>query len=695
MSVEFHRRVREAFDRAMEQPQAERLQFAEGDCGSDSVLYEAVKRLLVVQSESEGFMRTDSSPVKRMGRYIIHSELGRGGMGVVYDAMDPVIGRGIALKVISLAEGAAADEAELMREQLFREARSCGRLTHPGIVIIFDVGQEDKTAFIAMERVDGPSLHRLLSSGQRLPVKESLRILRETAAALDYAHQHGIVHRDIKPANIMLNKERAVKVADFGIAKIISGQRTTVTSVVMGTPSYMSPEQIEGKRVDGRSDQFSLAILAYELLAGERPFRADSVPTIAHLIVYGARPSPRTMNAELPEGVDAVFQRALARVTDDRFQTCTEFISTLATVIESGSQVAAQVPPTQIPAAQASIPSLPQVPVKPTVPNVEGSRKKRTEERSRALTVFFALTITLLAVGAGAYYWVHYRHDAVSGSLPANQIPEPPSKTGAEITQTPSKPPGSGAPGVIPAAESGPPTIKKFSIDTSIKSGSPAMLVWDVANADQVSIDHDVGKVGAKGMSAVVPLASTTYTLTAASRAGVRTAKASVEVEPESVPVAVRIRELMSEAEAKRKDRQPAEAIRLYTQAAGLGDTNAMIQLGEGYSSGEGVPQDDKTALIWFRKAAEAGNTAGMVLLGGLYELGVDGAEPDDELAVQWFQKAADRDNPLGLYNLGTLYENGSGVPRNLEKAKALYEKAGNLGNTEAQKRLAQLKTQK
>ena len=183
--------------------------------------------------------------MERIGRYVITGELGRGAMGVVYGATDPLIGRSVAVKVIHLQLRPDSKEAEFMRDRLFREARAAGRLFHPGIVVILDVGQEGDIAFIAMERVDGTTLERTLASRKKLKIAEALDILRQTAAALDYAHQNGVVHRDIKPANIMLHKGTTVKVADFGIAKSMSTEHGTVAGMIMGTPSYMSPEQIE------------------------------------------------------------------------------------------------------------------------------------------------------------------------------------------------------------------------------------------------------------------------------------------------------------------------------------------------------------------------------------------------------------------------------------------------------------------
>jgi serine/threonine-protein kinase len=286
-------------------------------------------RLLEAHSGCRSFLEDPPPPTQRIGRYLVTGELGRGAMGIVYEAVDPLIGRKVAVKVIRLQALADAGEANLLRERLFREARLAGVLSHPGIVVVFDVGQEGGLAFIAMERVEGLSLYQVLASGRMIPRADALEILRQAAAALDYAHRNGVVHRDIKPANIMLDNGVKVKIADFGIAKITSTDRFTQTGMVMGTPSYMSPEQIEARPADGRSDQFSLAVVAYELLTGGRPFQADYLATLAHMIVYGDRPSARAANPGLPPAVDVVFHRSLARLPNDRYPSCTEFVAAL------------------------------------------------------------------------------------------------------------------------------------------------------------------------------------------------------------------------------------------------------------------------------------------------------------------------------------------------------------------------------
>jgi serine/threonine-protein kinase len=336
MSPERHRRVRELFDGAQEKPEAERLTYLQSVCPDDPDVLDAVARLLKAHAQSDGLLEQGARPVQRIGRYFVTGELGRGAMGIVYEAIDPLINRKIAIKVIRFQGIADANEARVMRERLFHEARTAGALQHPGIVAVFDVGQAGETAYIAMELVEGPSLQQLLASGWKPEPSETLDLLRQTAVALDYAHQSGVVHRDVKPANIMLHKGVTVKVGDFGIAKIASSRQFTNTGMLMGTPSYMSPEQIEGQPVDGRSDQFALAAIAYEILTGTRPFQAESLAGLAHSIVYGSRPSARAANPKLPAGVDAVLKRGLAMSPQARYQICSELVEALDGALTTG-----------------------------------------------------------------------------------------------------------------------------------------------------------------------------------------------------------------------------------------------------------------------------------------------------------------------------------------------------------------------
>src|ERR1039458_8333057 len=265
----------------------------------------------------------------RIGRYKIVRELGRGAMGVVYHAIDPNIGRPVAIKTINLGAVPKAEDQERMRERLFREARSAGILSHPGIVTIYDVEQQDDLAYIAMEYVDGPTLDQVLSQPDALAPERMFSIFGQTAVALDYAHGKGIVHRDIKPANIMIAADGTVKITDFGIAKITASEQFTMTGSILGTPHYMSPEQVQGQTVDGRSDQFSLTVIAYEVLTGEKPYTGEHLTTVVYKIVAEEPPAPRRINPSLAGPIETVLRKGLAKKPDARYRTCQEFAEAL------------------------------------------------------------------------------------------------------------------------------------------------------------------------------------------------------------------------------------------------------------------------------------------------------------------------------------------------------------------------------
>jgi serine/threonine-protein kinase len=266
--------------------------------------------------------------MEQIGRYRIVGELGRGAMGIVYRAQDPTIGRTVAIKTIRLSEVTDPKERERLRERLFREAQSAGALSHPNIVTIYDVAEEGDLAYIAMEYVEGQTLDRVLASGELPGGQQLLEILRQTAAALDYAHHHGIVHRDIKPANVMIDDRGTAKIADFGVAKILSQQMTQAAGII-GTPNYMSPEQVEGAPLDGRADQFALAVIAYEVLTGDKPFVGEPLPTLLYKIVHEEPLSPQRLNPTLGWQVETVLKKALSKDPAKRYPNCTEFVKAL------------------------------------------------------------------------------------------------------------------------------------------------------------------------------------------------------------------------------------------------------------------------------------------------------------------------------------------------------------------------------
>ena len=265
----------------------------------------------------------------RIGRYKIVRELGRGAMGVVYHAIDPNIGRPVAIKTIHFGGNRKPEEIERQRERLFREARSAGMLSHPGIVTIYDVEQQGDLAYIAMEYVDGPTLDHVLSQPEPLSAERMFSILGQTAVALDYAHSKGIVHRDIKPANIMLSGDGTAKIADFGIAKIAAAENLTMTGSIVGTPHYMSPEQVQGQPVDGRSDQFSLAVIAYEMLTGEKPYTGEHLTTVVYKIVAEEPAPPHRLNPSLSTHIENVLRKGLAKKPDARYRNCQDFVDSL------------------------------------------------------------------------------------------------------------------------------------------------------------------------------------------------------------------------------------------------------------------------------------------------------------------------------------------------------------------------------
>ncbi len=267
--------------------------------------------------------------VKKAGRYEIVGELGRGAMGVVFRAIDPVIGRPVAVKTIRLsAEGTGLSRQELL-SRFQTEARAAGSLTHPNIVVVYDAGEEDGLFYITMELVEGKSLQALIDGGQPFPLSRTLRVMEQTCSALQFAHEHNIVHRDIKPANLMLASDDTVKITDFGTAKILQFGAAQQTSHVMGTPSYMSPEQVKGRSVDGRSDIFSLGVMLYEMVTGEKPFPGQNVTTVIYKIVHENPVPPRQVDSAIHPGISTIIMKALEKEPEHRYQSCKEFLDDL------------------------------------------------------------------------------------------------------------------------------------------------------------------------------------------------------------------------------------------------------------------------------------------------------------------------------------------------------------------------------
>ncbi|NWG39866.1 MAG: protein kinase [Hydrogenophilaceae bacterium] len=272
----------------------------------------------------------------RIGRYELIEKLGEGAMGTVFRALDPLIERTVAIKTIPL--NLPEEERKLFEDRFLREARSAGKLSHPNIVTIYDVGETNEYAYIAMEYLDGMSLREIIRQHGPLPIELALDTAQQMALALAFAHDHGIVHRDVKPPNVIVSGKRAaVKLTDFGIAHLMSNSETRA-GMLMGSPRYMSPEQVQGQTVDGRSDIFSLGIVLHEMLTGLPPFGGDELHGILFRIVNEPAPLASRLRPDIPSGLDDILARCLAKRPQDRYQNAHELSRDLGSLLQQFHQ---------------------------------------------------------------------------------------------------------------------------------------------------------------------------------------------------------------------------------------------------------------------------------------------------------------------------------------------------------------------
>jgi serine/threonine-protein kinase len=272
--------------------------------------------------------------VKNLGRYQILGTLGKGAMGHVYKGVDPAINRPVALKTIRLDFVNDPEEMEELKERLFREAQAAGKLSHPNIVTIYDVGSEGPLQYIAMEYLEGQTLETLIKKKTQFNYRIISQIIMQICSALEYGHSQGIVHRDIKPANIMVLKDYSIKVMDYGIARVDSHSMTK-TGIAMGTPNYISPEQLQGKSIDQRADLFSLGVVMYELLLGRRPFRGENITSLIYAILNQEPERPSTVNPQIPLLFDHIITRSLKKNPSERYQRAKEISADLSDFVEA------------------------------------------------------------------------------------------------------------------------------------------------------------------------------------------------------------------------------------------------------------------------------------------------------------------------------------------------------------------------
>ncbi len=437
-------------------------------------------------------------PIDHIGRYKIEAELGKGAMGVVYKATDPNIGRTVALKTLRV--DVSGMESEEMVKRFHAEARNAGVLNHAHIVTIYDAQELEGIFYIAMEYIQGQTLQQALRLGT-LPVEKVIDITRQVCAGLDYASARGIIHRDIKPANIMIMPDGTVKIMDFGIAKS-AGTGMTSTGQVLGTPNYMSPEQVKGKTLDGRSDLFSLGVVLYEMLTGERPFTGENVTTIIYKIVNEHPPAPRDLDGTVPAGLSAVVMKALAKNRDERYQKGADLardlenhqkfgadVGQMTSTLSDQAVVAAVLPPMRAtsgtvavpPVAAAAPKAAPKIasPVavqKQATPPKKAPVVAKSQKSPLALAGATVLAIVLLV---GGYIGLKMKSKPAEQPAPATTAPAqqsapsavvPEEKRPAETPSTTAATPAVAAPTTGELRVSSTPPGARFTIDGGAES---------------------------------------------------------------------------------------------------------------------------------------------------------------------------------------------------------------------------------
>ena len=437
------------------------------------------------------------------GRYEVVQKLGAGAFGTVYKAKDRLLGRMVAIKTIRLdglaASGSGLDE---LLARFKREAQVSAQLKHPNIVTIYDIGDFEGLSYLAMEFIDGPGLEKIIASG-RLPVERAAAIGAQIADALDYAHAHHVVHRDIKPANVMLESGDRVKVTDFGIAKAIdSGEHLTITGSLLGTPSYMSPEQARGGAIDGRSDLFSLGCILYEMVTGKKAFRGDSITALIFKIITEEPQPISEIDPSIPESITSVIARALSKAPETRFQSGHELATALLALTSPGAlptvrQV--EVPTVAAPAAVAPATVVRPALARPTEPTRVAAQAARAEPQTppvaprragpvsapvpakRSSLAVVAVVVVLLlgfllALGGGAWYFLSHRSALVTTTTDLAVTPTPSTTAGTGTTEaTPLATPGpelaSASPTPATGSASGDTSTPRSRVATALPTG--------------------------------------------------------------------------------------------------------------------------------------------------------------------------------------------------------------------------------
>jgi serine/threonine-protein kinase len=429
-----------------------------------------------------------------IGRYEIIEELGRGAMGSVFKARDPAVGRTVALKTIHSAALAGA-QSEEYRARFYREARASGVLAHPGIVPVFDVGEHESAPFLVMEFVEGRTLDQAIKKGERFTLDRVCEIGQQLAEALGYAHRQGVIHRDIKPANILLTSREVYgserpRITDFGIAKLAASEITT-TGQLLGTPSYMPPEQFTGTPIDGRADLFSLGVILYSLATGDQPFPGETMTAVSYKIVYTEPVPPGKLNPAIIPRLESAILKCLAKNPAERYQTGEEIALDLAAIRTSSAASALQ--PTAPPAAGVAIsssdvtlglgpvaatfpPAQTVPPAGASLPPAAVSVAKQPASLKSFETVFAMALLGIAGVGAaavGGWFWYQHHKQVVAQQQPPPTLPKPlPAPQPVQFTQPDQQLQPSGA--IPPEAKPQPEAPKPSAVPVTPQSSAPA-----------------------------------------------------------------------------------------------------------------------------------------------------------------------------------------------------------------------------
>ncbi|HEY7185900.1 MAG TPA: TonB family protein [Vicinamibacterales bacterium] len=637
----------------------------------------------------------------RIGRYERLQRIGGGAMGTVYRAYDPHIDRTIAIKVLLVHDDPA------LRERFQQEVRAAGTLSHQNIVGVHDFGDVDGRPYIVMEYVDGRTLSDVLLDPAALTLADKLRLMQQLCAALDYAHTRGIVHRDIKPANLMIDRRGDLKVVDFGIAKLGDGQLTR-TGNVLGTLAYMSPEQIEGRSIDRRSDIFSVGVVLYELVTSRHAFQGDTPSTIIRAIIYDQPVALTTLVPDLDPELDRIVKKALQKDPAQRYQTLAQMAADLARVRIATEPAIARDDGTGTLLIDRRATSSSTASVPP--PLAPGAATVQTYDSSGSRWVVAVAAVALIvAIGAGVLLTrsILFKQSATG---PTTQSTGPAPSVGVDTTSktsaapTPAAPTSTVATNATDKAKPQPdaPPKKIDTIETAPKIEKPVRTptAYEQARAILAGNPNPEQKSTAAGL---LQKACDGGESAACLQAGVMYRDEQL---PKNLPLAVQLFQRAcdgkiaegcnnlgfeySRGTAVPKDE--AKAARLFEQACDSGVPPACTNLGRAYQNGRGVAQDAARARTLFQKACDGGGAMGCVDGGQLLMRGI-GGPADPTRAVAMFQQACESGTPVACASLGLAYVRGDGVPQDMVRAATLYQRACDSGGAPACNYLAGMYT--